>query len=633
MLTDGSHVGPLEHPELCSLRSRNTSTTTSRAAPPPPERPGELPGGAGRAAGAAGVSRSPARPSPTTPTTAGRPSTRRTSRSTTTRVWRRWPSGRRARRSGPTPGWPRCSATRRASAPSWWSPTTATRPTARPRRPYNTIRVYAVPPESGSVLNDERDWLEAVIAHEYVHILHLDNIGGCPATGERLFGKNTGREPTASHPGWTDARGWRCPRGPGRQRRRPQRQRALRHVPVGLVVEPPGFPTLAMASDPYLEWPRGDVSYLLGGHFMAWNGARSGPGDARLPRRPGARPSGRRPPVGHRALVAPTCRPLRDQFAGELRAPLRGRSWPRCAGAAVTRPAPLTPAAGLHRATARLPDGSGVAYVDRGLDEWSGLRRVTKAPAPIWGGPWWSTWTGPSRCARPSQAVVAKGQSGTVPALHRPLPWPTWTAAAIAGSPTANGPPTGRSGRDGLGGLRGAGRRRRAGAAAAGARRRAGRDPARAAGVELYEPAVWPDGAADRALGASATGGVTWWAARGRPALARRHQRRRAGPVARQAGRPTALARSLLRPRRHLQPLRSLGGSHRPAIRQVDQLESGRARPGGLAGRGDAGLRHLLAARLRPGHHPLPSDRLARPRPGGAGPWRPASPRRARTRR
>ena len=55
--------------------------------------------------------------------------------------------------------------------------------------PYNTIRLFAVPPSSGSVLQDYRDWIRQLVQHEYTHILHLDHVGGIPAAFNSIFGK------------------------------------------------------------------------------------------------------------------------------------------------------------------------------------------------------------------------------------------------------------------------------------------------------------------------------------------------------------------------------------------------------------------------------------------------------------
>ena len=140
--------------------------------------------------------------------------------------------------------------------------------------PYNLIRLYAVPAESGSELGDGRDWLEQLVAHEYVHVLHLDNIGGFPRLANDLLGKLF--VPNGLTPGWmieglAVAHESLGDEGTGRNE-----SARFDMYARALTVEPPGLPSLAQASNPYLRWPRGDVPYLLGGRFMAFLEARSG---------------------------------------------------------------------------------------------------------------------------------------------------------------------------------------------------------------------------------------------------------------------------------------------------------------------------------------------------------------------
>lgn len=273
--------------------------------------------------------------------------------------------------------------------------------------PYNTIRVYAVPAESGSVLNDERDWLEAVIAHEYVHILHLDNIGGFPALVNELFGKIW--PPNGLTPGWMIeglAVSHEAPAGSGAGRNDSalfdMYQRAL-------VVEAPGFPTLAQASNPFLEWPRGTVPYLLGGRFMAWLERRSGPEAMRgLIADQGSRIWPWAPSWATERWLGADLPALWSQFAAELRqryaaqlAEVRTRP--------VTRPAPLTARGGTIERPRWLPDGSGLAYLDRGLDERAGLRRVARDGTDL-GRALVVDMDGSFALRSGSEAVVAKGQ-------------------------------------------------------------------------------------------------------------------------------------------------------------------------------------------------------------------------------
>ncbi len=273
--------------------------------------------------------------------------------------------------------------------------------------PYNTIRIYAVPAESDSVLNDERDWLEAVITHEYVHILHLDNIGGIPALVNGAFGKIW--PPNGLTPGWMIeglAVSHEAPAAGGAGRN----QSAVFDMYLrALVVEPPGFPSVAEASNPFLEWPRGNIAYLLGGRFMAWLEARSGPGAMRgFLADQGSQVWPWAPSWATERWFGAELPPLWSQFTSDLErqyaaqlAQVRQRP--------VTRPAPLTRRGGTIGKPRWLPDGSGLAYLDRGLDERAGIRRVTRAGQDL-GRALVVDMDGAFALRSGREAVVAKGQ-------------------------------------------------------------------------------------------------------------------------------------------------------------------------------------------------------------------------------
>ncbi|BDG06611.1 BamA/TamA family outer membrane protein [Anaeromyxobacter oryzae] len=141
--------------------------------------------------------------------------------------------------------------------------------------PYDTIRLYAVPPPDLSELNDYRDWVSALFFHEYVHILHLDNVGGLPGLWNRVFGRLW--FPNGVVPGWmieglaVSHEGDGEPPGAGRN------ASALFDMYArALATEPPGWPPLDDVSNPSVDWPLGSVPYLVGGRFMAWIEARAG---------------------------------------------------------------------------------------------------------------------------------------------------------------------------------------------------------------------------------------------------------------------------------------------------------------------------------------------------------------------
>lgn len=55
--------------------------------------------------------------------------------------------------------------------------------------PYNHINLFATAPDALSPLADHDDWLNELIIHEYVHVLHLDTIHGVPALVNKVLGK------------------------------------------------------------------------------------------------------------------------------------------------------------------------------------------------------------------------------------------------------------------------------------------------------------------------------------------------------------------------------------------------------------------------------------------------------------
>lgn len=132
--------------------------------------------------------------------------------------------------------------------------------------PYNTIRIYAVPPEATSELSNERDWIEALLLHEYVHILHLDTVGGFPSLADAVFGRLW--FPNVFVPIWMieglavaheseDAR-------TGRD------VSSLYAMYIRAMASEGGLPSLDRISNTALDWPLGETPYVLGGRFMAW---------------------------------------------------------------------------------------------------------------------------------------------------------------------------------------------------------------------------------------------------------------------------------------------------------------------------------------------------------------------------
>jgi Tol biopolymer transport system component len=240
--------------------------------------------------------------------------------------------------------------------------------------PYNTIRLYAVPPSSGSVLQDYRDWLRQLVQHEYVHVLHLDRVGGFPAAFNALFGKlwvPNGFTPALLAEGLAVVNESEDDPAAGRN------ASALFDMYARALALDGPFPDLDDAVNPFLEWPVGNVPYLLGGRFVGYLQARYGAaslaafvadqGTAIWPWAPST--------AGRRWFGGKDFPTLWREYGDAERAYAEGR---RAAVRArpVTVPAPLTRRGGFAEGPRFSPDGRFVAYHSRTLDERPGLRRV-----------------------------------------------------------------------------------------------------------------------------------------------------------------------------------------------------------------------------------------------------------------
>ncbi|MCP4445285.1 MAG: BamA/TamA family outer membrane protein [Myxococcales bacterium] len=130
--------------------------------------------------------------------------------------------------------------------------------------PRNDIRIYASAPPSKSSLGDHDDWLYALVAHEYAHILHLDNIDGLPKLVNKVVGKTWA--PNQVQPRWI-IEGLAT-----YEESRHSSGGRLRHGLFGMNLR---LATLAgderdldeMSNGPR-SWPHGNTAYLYGSHFL-----------------------------------------------------------------------------------------------------------------------------------------------------------------------------------------------------------------------------------------------------------------------------------------------------------------------------------------------------------------------------
>jgi len=240
--------------------------------------------------------------------------------------------------------------------------------TAQPR---DLIRLYGVAPLSGSELSDHGDWLELVVTHELTHVVHLDAVGGLPAIVNGLFGKVLA--PAGLGPPWlTEGLAVLHESGPGAGRNESSLFSAwARGLALG-----DRLPRLDQVSSVPLEWPGGNLWYLLGGRFLAFLQERAGPAALRA----FAEEQGEQLwPYLMNTLAERHFGQSFDALWAEFGEGLRARARAEVEAAAAR---PLTPGAQLTRRGGTLlgprfaPDGRSLWVLETSLDEPRALRRV-----------------------------------------------------------------------------------------------------------------------------------------------------------------------------------------------------------------------------------------------------------------
>jgi len=240
--------------------------------------------------------------------------------------------------------------------------------TAQPR---DLMRLYGVAPRSGSELNDHGDWLEMLVTHELTHVVHLDAVGGLPAAVNALFGKVLA--PAGLGPPWlTEGLAVLHESGPGAGRNESSLFSAwARGLALG-----DRLPRLDQVSSVPLDWPGGNLWYLLGGRFLAFVQERAGPGALRA----FAEEQGEQVwPYLMNALAERHFGRSFDALWADFGAALRERARAEVEAAAAR---PLTPGTQLTRRGGTLqgprfaPDGQSLWVLETSLDEPQALRHL-----------------------------------------------------------------------------------------------------------------------------------------------------------------------------------------------------------------------------------------------------------------
>lgn len=134
--------------------------------------------------------------------------------------------------------------------------------------PYNMMGLFVVPPEPGGFIQVDglEQWLEELIVHEYVHILHLDRVRGGPEGLRSVFGRQPFAMPNVFNPTWL-VEGLATHfesdhyHGPGRGKDSEFRMMMQAEVESGLR-------PLSQVNIPNVRWPAGRVPYLYGTYFF-----------------------------------------------------------------------------------------------------------------------------------------------------------------------------------------------------------------------------------------------------------------------------------------------------------------------------------------------------------------------------
>lgn len=130
--------------------------------------------------------------------------------------------------------------------------------------PYNTVHVFASPPDDLSVLHDYDDYLGVLLLHELSHVVHMDTVSGVPALINAIFGRTV--FPNGAQPGWfiegVAVRNESALSSAGRVRS------SLFRMVLRTAALSGTFPAIDELSGWMRRWPQGNAPYLFGGFFL-----------------------------------------------------------------------------------------------------------------------------------------------------------------------------------------------------------------------------------------------------------------------------------------------------------------------------------------------------------------------------
>ena len=138
--------------------------------------------------------------------------------------------------------------------------------------PVNTIVLFVTAPTEDSTLGLYENWTDAILTHEFTHILHLDGVDGIPAVLKKMFGKIVSVH--RASPGWiiegqaTLQETRHTSGGRGRS--------TVAHMIKRMSVIEDQFPPLGNLDGFQVDPPGGNLRYLFGQDFQQYIADKTG---------------------------------------------------------------------------------------------------------------------------------------------------------------------------------------------------------------------------------------------------------------------------------------------------------------------------------------------------------------------
>jgi hypothetical protein len=143
--------------------------------------------------------------------------------------------------------------------------------------PFPRITLFAVAPDSMSVLGSYDDWLDILVTHEFVHVVHIDTVHGLPRVLNALLGFGVlgkSNAPNIIQPRWIiEGVATMHESDLGSQGRH---RSAIFDMFLRMAVLEKRFQAVDQVSGAARVYPFGSTAYLYGLHMMHWIGTNYG---------------------------------------------------------------------------------------------------------------------------------------------------------------------------------------------------------------------------------------------------------------------------------------------------------------------------------------------------------------------